>query len=216
MSWYYGGGALPPSFVGLVQLFSAYSSSNSAIVLTGAVAAGNRVVLLAVGANGARISSVSDTRGNTYTVDTYAGNDGTATQRVSMASAHVGTALQVGDTITVVWSDANFQGKNIYVCNLANCASTGQPNVTKARTVFAQLVSEAASTTETNTVAIGIISIGGAGTYSGGSWTTIGTTDYSGRRVYAIYSVLSSSGSQNPSGTWNAANGQANCWAAYD
>ncbi len=216
MSWYYGGGALPPEFVSQTRNDSASGGNTTLTVATTNIPAGYRVVIAALGNSGAKISSITDSRLNTYSPITSAGADGTATQGVSIFSAHVTTELQVGDTIIVVWNTATFQNKAVWLCRLKNCASSGQPNVTKARTVYATSVSEAATTTEANTVTVGLLSVGGASdTYSGGSWTSVNNSGASGRMTYLISAAFTTAGSKNPSGTWATGGGQANCWAAF-
>lgn len=217
MSWYYGGGALPPEFVSATRSDTSGSGNTELTIATTSIPAGYRVVIAAVGNSGAKISSITDSRGNSYAPMTSAGADGTATQGVSIFSAHVATELQIGDKITIVWNTATFQNKAVWLCRLRNCAVSGQPNVTKARSVYATSVSEAATTTEANTVTIGLLSVGGASdTYSGGSWTSVNNSGASGRMTYLISATFSTAGSKNPSGTWATGGGQANCWAAFD
>lgn len=211
-----------PTFVERLTGASPWDGTNpNSVTLAQAVAAGNRIVILTLASAGGRPVSVTDDRGNTYTVHTYAGNDGTASQRVGVCSAHVeeGKSLQVGDKIYVTWDSATFQQKAMVPCVLSNCAASGQPDATKARTVYSASVSEAAPTTAQNTVAIGFLSLTvNTATYGSSSWNIAGgAIDVGGaRRGYIVYANFTSNGSKNPGGSWSASQGQANAWVAFN
>lgn len=218
MSWYYGGGALPPTFDGeLPRTYVFTASSTTVITLTSGVAAGKRLAVLSCLSSSSYISNVQDSRLNNYTVHQTAGGDGTATQRVSVASGHISTALQIGDTITITWNNAVSQAKIIFLAVLSNCAASGQPDVTRGRSVYQQNVSEPASTVAQNTVAVGLLSYATTGSsYTLSNWSVSGTyNDQTTRRTYLVYSEFSSNGSKNPGGTWGATNAQANAWVAF-
>lgn len=71
---------------------------------TGAVPVGKKIIVACVRgdvAGNAATVSVADSRGNTYTLDAYALNNGTGA--VAVFSAQVTTALLAGDTITATW-----------------------------------------------------------------------------------------------------------------
>lgn len=210
---------IPPQFVERLTGASPWDGSlTNSVTLAKAVSAGNRIVIITLTATGGGPVSVVDSRGNAYTVHIIVGNDGTATQRVGVCSAHVSTALQIGDTITVTWDSTTVQQKVMIPCVLSNCAASGQPDITKARTVYASSVSEAATTTATNTVAIGIVSLTvNTATYGSSSWSIAGGSFDSGgsRRGYIVYSNFTSAGSKNPGGAWTTTQGQANAWVAF-
>lgn len=218
MSWYYGGGALPPTFDGELQRTYVFTASSTTVItLTSGVAAGKRLAVLSCLSSGSYILNVQDSRLNSYAVHQTAGGDGTATQRVSVASGHISTALQIGDTITITWNNAVSQAKIIFLAVLSNCAASGQPDVTRGRSVYQQNVSEPASTVAQNTVAVGLLSYATTGSsYTLSNWSVSGTyNDQTTRRTYLVYSAFSSNGSKNPGGTWGATNAQANAWVAF-
>lgn len=212
-------GVTPPAFdEELTRTYVFTASTTTEITLTKGVAAGKRLVVLSCLSSGSYISSITDSRLNSYTVHQLAGGDGTATQRVSVASGHISTALQIGDKVTITWNNSVSQAKVIFLAVLSNCAASGQPDVTRGRSVYQQNVSEPASTVAQNTVAIGLLSYATTGsTYTLSSWSISGTyNDQTTRRVYLVYSAFTSSGSKNPGGTWGATNAQANAWVAFN
>ena len=81
------------------------------ITVASAVAIGSTVIVgvgWEAGAGGGipTITGVTDSRGNTYTVDVSAGAAGNTTVAITIGRGAVTTALQVGDTITVTISGA--------------------------------------------------------------------------------------------------------------
>jgi Big-like domain-containing protein len=92
--------AIAPALVGNVGQATCGSTSNAVTVPAAGVAAGNTVIVRAtIRGSGAGAVSATDTRGNTYTNDKDV--TGSNSMRVVVLSAHVGTALQSGDVITV-------------------------------------------------------------------------------------------------------------------
>jgi hypothetical protein len=206
-----GGGS--PAFASEIQREANIADTTTIFYMSNTVASGHRAVLLAGNAN-IPVSSVTDARGNTWTVHATVGNDVNVIHSVSIASANMTTALQTGDAVTITWPSATYGTCGLAVWDLTGCATSGQPDVFSTNSVtYTTSVSLSATTATANTIGIGMISGGNnAYTYSGGGWTTVGAAlDFAtSRRVYLIYKVLSSTGSQNPSGTWSAASDQAN------
>lgn len=89
-------------------LESTYNTGTTAttrtVSLPVAVPVGDTLVLCANGESSSTLSSVTDSRGNTWTVDGTVNNS--LTLHVGFAHCHVTTALQVGDTVTVTESSA--------------------------------------------------------------------------------------------------------------
>jgi hypothetical protein len=85
------------AFVKEVFAGVAVGNGGTIIVPAGGVAQGDTLILTALSD---KFSSITDSRGNTYTVDSAGGaNDGA--HFLSVAHAYMTTALQAGDTITV-------------------------------------------------------------------------------------------------------------------
>lgn len=206
----------PPAFVSEVQRTSGTSSSGvTNLTLTGGIAQGHLGVLFTVGENGSTTNTpFTDSKGNSWVRVSWVGNDGNATQGVTQFWAYINTALVSGDTFPLDWT-GSFTNKTSVLVDLSGCSST-QYDVNVQRTVFTTGVTESGTTTAANTLCIGILTLDRAGTYSGGSWTTSGTSFSIGARTgYIIYKQLSAAGAQNPGGTWSTGGGQANGWTAF-
>lgn len=84
---------------------SSSAVSTLSATLTAVASTGHTVVGAVVWESGAgsipTVSSITDSRSNTYTIDVSAGGSGNVTDACIIFRARVTTALQVGDTITV-------------------------------------------------------------------------------------------------------------------
>jgi microcystin-dependent protein len=93
--------------ISYVQRVASRGSSSAATTLVATLGSitttvGHHLILQAVG--GAIISSVADSKGNTWQVDK---TDASGTERPSIASSKLTTALIAADTITVTWASSN-------------------------------------------------------------------------------------------------------------
>jgi len=81
------------------------ASATGTITVTSGVPSGATVIIGVVWESGAgtipSVTSIADTRGNTYMVDEDAGGSGNVTLALAILRGRVTTPLQVGDTITV-------------------------------------------------------------------------------------------------------------------
>lgn len=205
----------PPAFNQLETSGTVGSSTSTTVTLPNAIASGKIIVLLTATNADAEPSSVSDTRGNTWTVETTQSDAFTSS---TLCWAYVSTPIQASDTLTIVWDSASSQSKGWIVLTLNNCSSVGQPDAEVASGGFASSVSISASNTAANTVFIGQMVIDSGGkTYSGGSWTNVAAaSDVGGNRtVQAVYKVTSSAASQSPGGSWSGAGTQYNVLTAF-
>lgn len=85
---------------------SSTASATQIITLTSGLAQNSRAIVIAGGRNsGATLLSASDNRGNTWTVDAQS-QFALANGTLAIASGHVATALQAGDTVSLTWSAA--------------------------------------------------------------------------------------------------------------
>lgn len=210
-----------PTFVADVgsNLGLSGSSTTTAITLSGAVAQNNRVtVIFTWSGAGQSLGSVTDSRGNTYSI---VGTPQTATvggvaMTVALATAKATTALQVGDTITLNWTGANFGYRFGRVFNTTDVSSTGQPDAVTLTTGTSSSPTAPASTTAAKTSAIGMI-IAGNVTYTTGTWTISGTPDFLDGtfRCAYVYKDFTSAGSKDPAGTLSASTTWIAAWVAY-
>lgn len=103
------------------------ASSTTTLTLTVAAGAtvGNTVLVAAGGGGGSYVTSVTDSRGNTYVLDLATT---TAPHTINVARTHVTTALQVGDTITLHYSLA-ITALVAIAYEYTGTLPTGAPNV---------------------------------------------------------------------------------------
>jgi fibronectin type 3 domain-containing protein len=93
------------------------------LTLASAVAQGHTaIVFAAISSTGIQINSITDTRGNTYTIDATANHTGTSLNSF-IGSGYIGTALQAGDKITVTFSASLFTTRMISAADFAGIAS---------------------------------------------------------------------------------------------
>lgn len=93
-------------WVQTVATHGSTSAGSSDTIAVGAAVPVDDHLIIAGAAGGAKlISSVSDTKGNTYQVDA-SGTNGTG-NGLTIVSAHITTALTTSDTITITWSGSN-------------------------------------------------------------------------------------------------------------
>jgi len=204
---------------------SGYTTSASftvPIALSGDVATGRRLVILwhSADATNPLITSVSDAKGNTWTVDRTYSAGGSNT--LSIASSQITSGLVASDVITVTTGTVNgsVSGKVYQLCTITGMPSVDTP--TAFTNAYAATVTMSAATTEARNILLGIIGAASStATYSGGGWTAIdGGTPYidnvlNGRRLYFVYKETASAGTQNPGGAWSASIAQRGLWGAY-
>ncbi len=178
-----GGGGGSPTYDSQIQTKTAspdgyHSGATDTITLPANVSAGKRLVVMfqyGDGVGSMELSSITDTQGNTYTVH---GNKGAVINedKMAIASAHITTALTTSDSITATFSSPGYCARYSSMFVLSNCAASGQPDIVfNGEDTDGTPSTLSATTTETNTVAIGIARVYSS-TFSGTAWDTITTT----------------------------------------
>lgn len=208
--------ATAPDYGGEIERWAETSSSaTTAIVLDSGIAAGSRAILGKISINATQaISSIADSRSNTWAVDRVNLYD--TTKSVEIASAYVTTALQTGDTITITWANPSYTyrfGVVAYVTNATNAS----PDQSALGNGFGTSPAASADTSTAATQTFGIISLGTTSpTYGSSNWDLSGTyTDYGSMRIYFVEKKLSSAGTQNPAGTISGNQTWGVTWVAY-
>jgi hypothetical protein len=188
-------------------------------VTTGAVATGKKIIVACVRDDSAGATggvSVSDTRGNTYTLDAISLNSASA--EVALFSAQVTTALQSGDSITATWNTS--RSRNLIAAHVCSGLKTTGRDATTGTTVVSNPTSSGANgtsltatgTTGTTTDAQGltfaaVTSTNNASSLSAGSGytatgvnmvTAAGSTD---RRLFTEYKTTVTTGTQTATAT---------------
>lgn len=191
------------------QTITADQTSDVLTLSTG-IASGKMAVLAMASGAGSVISAVTDSKSNSWTVrqqvtDTF----GTA----SLVTASISNALVASDTITVT-VNSGFRNR-VYSVNHVTASSY---DVGNNATTYGTTVSISATATAP-AVFIGVIagdSNSGGYSWTGSSWTTIGSSATYGstNRAYFTYYNAAASGAQNPGGAWSAAVTQYNAIVA--
>jgi hypothetical protein len=196
------------AYGGLLVQSSYYagSATSRAFTLTGAASAGSKAFIdIAVGnPNSVTVNSVTDSRGNTWTIEQQL-NNGT-TVKAARAYAQVGTALQVGDTITVTLS-ASSQRWSVVAYYFTGLVSSGPLDKTASATGSSTSPSVGPSATTTQADELVLACYGtttdaatayGSNTLIAQQVTAAGSTE---RRIVSTYRIVSSTGTQSASAT---------------
>jgi hypothetical protein len=116
-----------------IQLVKDLGAANAAntgqtvqLTLANPVAQGHTaIVFAAISSSGIQITSITDTRGNTYTIDATVNHTGTSLNSY-IGSGYITTPLQTGDKITVTFSANLFTTRMISAADFSGIAQTGR------------------------------------------------------------------------------------------
>ena len=132
-------------------------------------------------------------------------------------SAHVTTALAPGATITVTLSSAGYSTKSWFVCKLAGCAASGQPNQTSGNSSYGTAVTASATPSLAPTVLFGVVKARTSETYSGSSWTAIGAAQDSGAgRSWFVRKTATDTAAQDIGGTLSGNQVYYALWVSFN
>lgn len=186
------------------------------------VAAGDTLILTAgnSGNDKTHVSGVTDSRGNSYTVD---GNISQISyfENTSVVSGYVATALQPGDNITVTFNNPA-SIIEVLATEWSGIASTGR--VDKAHTNIAtasSLTTGNIATTQANDLLIGSFMGNGNVTFTPGSGSTPFSTQFYNhlgsvyRNQWQEYYMTGNPGTYSATGKTSAASGYAAVGVAY-
>lgn len=163
-----------------------------------ALAAGTTAILFVV--SGVPVTSVTDSKGNTWTVDrTYAVNSG-----LSVISSKIATAVGTGDTVTINYSSSQNFNRRIWIQTVANLAAAafdqGADNNGFSNTA-------SAGPTSTLSKANEIVFAFSANNSAGGGWVKgAGYSDVTTPSLAGIagleYKIVSSTAAVSASASW--------------
>lgn len=215
-----GGGGSTPTFGGELGRWTETSSNATTVQNPSSnVATGSTVVCIIEWNSASQtLTSVTDSGGNTYTINVNVVNNPNSNDHIAIATAYVSTALTTSSTITVNWGSAAYTyraGANFYA---TGTASSGQPDATASNNSYGTTVTISASTTATKTCLIGLVELTSTSdTYSASNWTVSGTNqDWQGatRRNYYAYKNATANGTQNPGGSFSVNETWGGAWVA--
>ncbi|HMC68299.1 MAG TPA: Ig-like domain-containing protein, partial [Mycobacteriales bacterium] len=201
-----------------IQFVADLGTSNAAntgqtvqLTLPGPVAKGHTVIVFAgINSWGILISSITDTRGNVYTVDATVNHTGTSLNSY-IGSGYVATPLQAGDKVTVTFSTSLYSTRLVSAADFSGIASTNR--VDTSGTVFGSSNSPAtpsvATTQPGDLLAAGFGSVNNATFTPSFPFTALSPTSAAlgsvTRSIYSSWWIAPNSGSYKTGGTLSAA-----------
>ncbi len=216
-----GGSISRVAQLGTVQTSS--SAANSLALTVGRSVAAGDTIVIGIGAQGAaRVSSIVDSRGNAYRVDTVRATSSPSAPKstTAIATAHVTTALKPGDVITVAVSQGKAWGfvaedwTGITKLDQVGGADSG------GGTGSTVTVSSAGATSTAPEVVFALTTVNSSpGIAAGAAFTEavdLGLAQGGAAREFALeYAVVSSSGVQTATFTLGAAKYWVGALATY-
>lgn len=208
MAYFFASGASSggaPAFDREDQRSAVLSSAGTTVVtVTTTFAVGKRAVILVRSQVGVALSSVTDSAGNTWTIDEAYTR--ASQSEYAIASAHIGTALTGGSsTITLTWSASSYSYKDWALWQLSGVASTSAKDSSAEGAAFGATVSTSVTTVATNTCVVGFVGAGGTPTYTPATFSTQGAAidTGDGTRLHLLRLDASSAGAKSPAGTYS-------------
>lgn len=191
------------------------TADNIAATLTSGCGVDDRIVVVVSSSTTQRVlTAVTDSRGNTYTVDKTQ-NDAATTGNVYFASAQCTTALQTGDTVTATFASSLSSTRTISVFAIPGAGTvTGTPNG-RADAGGADADTTSTTTTAANAIVIGASAVAAAGTITWNAGTELYDYIQGTRSVSVVYDIKSATGTYGFTGTWTGAGTKQEAVVAY-
>jgi hypothetical protein len=191
------------------------------LTLASAVAQGHTVIVAAgITSWGILVNSITDSRGNTYTVDATVNHTSTSLNSY-LGSGYIATALQAGDKITVTFSTSLYSARLISAADFSGIASSNRLDTSSS--VFGS--SNSPSTATITTTQPGDLLIAGFGAATNTTFTpafpfTALTPNNAAlgsvaRSIYNAWWLAPNTGSYKATGTLTAATQWTAALAAY-
>jgi len=169
---------------------------------------------------GILVNSITDTRGNAYTVDATVNHTGTSLNSY-IGSGYVSTALQAGDKITVTFSTSLYSTRMVSAADFSGIASTNRVD-TGIGTIGSSASPATASLTTTQPGELLAAGFGAANnavftpTFPFTALTPTGTALGSvARNIYSSWWIAPNAGSYKTGGTLSAAAQWTTALVAY-
>lgn len=183
------------------------SSSTLTVTFTKTTTAGHHLILSAFQSSAQVLSSISDSRGNTWQVDVAFNGSNTPTDNV--ASCHITTGHQIGDTLTLTFAGAGSFSAAI-VSEWSGLASTSWFDKSHTATAASGTPSSGATLTRSsaNELLYGALVNLGNGATAGTGYTlltTTGTVATGVRNLVPEYQIVSSTGTDAATWTYSGA-----------
>ena len=192
------------------------STATDVLTVTTTFAVGKRAVLLVRTQTGIGLSSVTDSAGNTWTVDeTYTRS---SQSEYAIASAHISNALAGGSaTITMTWGSASYSYKDWALWQLSGVASSSAKDSSAEGEAFSATISTSITTVATSTCVVGFAGSSSTPTYTPATFSLEGasTDTGDGLRLHFLKLDATSAGAKSPAGAYSGSVGWGCILVAY-
>lgn len=204
-----------PAWTGEVanRWVSTSSAATTTIPLTKGLAVGDRAVVFVNWLSGTQtLASVSDSKGNTYSVDNAL--KFITTHNVAIVSATVKNPLSMNDIITLKWGTPMASKRWGIVGCLTGTSPDSQPDIFVRNTSYGTSISVVGQTTAVNTAIVGIVLPQlSTVTFTPRSFISIGEVYNS---TYYLYLDAQTSGPKDMEGVLSSKSSWGAIWVAYD
>lgn len=212
-----GGGGGTPAFDREDQRSAVLSSSGTTVLTVATtIAVGKRAVLLLRTGLSMGVSSITDSAGNTWSIDeSYVRS---SHNEYVVASAHIASALTGGSaTITITWGASAYSYKEWFLWQLSGVASSSAKDSSAEGEAFSGTVSTSVTTVATDTCVVGFASCNTQPSYTPATFTQEGAAVDcgDGGRVWPLRLVASSAGAVSPAGSFGGSVGWGAILVAY-
>ncbi len=195
----------PPYFRGYASpLYVGYASWTNVYTLTGSVPAGDLAILIfayRTSVGGGKITSVTDSKGNVWTIDSHVQNTNSL-PATTILSSPITHALAPGDTITSNGGVAYTHITGALV-SIANPTASDQPNASGTYAFTGTGVSVSAEATVAPSIIVGVFYSKNAATISAPGVTMF----YEANNAHFFYRAESTTGTKWATGTWSFPDG---------
>jgi hypothetical protein len=194
------------------------TSATQAMTCAVAVAVGDKVhVFVGSSTSGRVLSSVTDSQGNTYTID-RSQNTGGGSANAYIASAEITNALTTSDTITATWASSISSTRHIAACSVSGEEDSSPVDQANGEfdTAGTDFATPNITTAVADTITFGMFHSVNAGTVTFNAPATE-LFDFNGgsRTTGVCYEIRSATATFNQSGTLSAGGAKEEAIVAY-
>lgn len=212
-----GGGGGAPIFDREDQRSAVLSSAaTTALTVATTLAVGKRAVLLIRTGLSMGVSGITDSAGNTWTIDESYIRSSHA--EFIIASAHIATALAGGSaTITITWGASAYSYKEWALWQLSGVASSSAVDSSAEGEAFGTSISTSVTTVAANTCTVGFAATSTQPTYTPATFTQQGAAvdTGDGGRMWLLRLDATAAGAKSPAGTFGGSVGWGAILVAY-
>lgn len=163
---------------------------------------GNTIIVAATAASAHNLSSVSDTGGNTYSIDS---NSAAVARTGAIAHAYITTALTPSDTITVTMSGSGGTSIAAYEFQFLLATSFDKQNVTQGTTIATLAAGTTGALSQTNELAFTMVGVATSQAFVPPNGYNEVLPSGVGGTLDCAWLLVNSTAAQNPTWSWGGA-----------